>query len=71
MMNPCKGCTDRTITCHGVCKKYQAWKKEDEEKKKWLREQNPPINESALKNQRKRIKDKSRGWKRRGAKNYE
>jgi hypothetical protein len=24
---PCHGCLDRTITCHGVCKKYQEWKK--------------------------------------------
>lgn len=26
MICPCKGCVDRTITCHGVCKRYQEWK---------------------------------------------
>lgn len=24
--SPCKGCLDRTITCHTVCRRYQAWK---------------------------------------------
>lgn len=28
---PCKDCFDRTITCHTVCRRYQAWKKELEE----------------------------------------
>jgi hypothetical protein len=23
---PCNGCADRAVTCHGKCKKYQAWK---------------------------------------------
>ena len=23
---PCKGCTERTISCHGFCKRYQEWK---------------------------------------------
>ena len=24
---PCKGCDDRTLTCHGFCEKYKGWKK--------------------------------------------
>lgn len=24
---PCNGCLRRTITCHGVCREYQDWKK--------------------------------------------
>lgn len=27
---PCKGCDRRTVTCHGVCREYQDWKKEVE-----------------------------------------
>lgn len=23
---PCKGCEDRTLTCHSVCAEYKAWK---------------------------------------------
>lgn len=22
---PCKGCTDRTLTCHDTCEKYRTW----------------------------------------------
>lgn len=33
MICPCKGCEDRTITCHGVCKRYQEWKA-------WIEERN-------------------------------
>lgn len=28
---PCKGCHDRTITCHGVCGRFAAWKAEQAE----------------------------------------
>lgn len=41
MMCPCKGCQDRTITCHGGCKRYQEWKSEHEKKQEWLRSQRP------------------------------
>ena len=23
---PCKGCDERTLTCHGFCSKYKEWK---------------------------------------------
>lgn len=31
MKCPCKGCTDRTLTCHGFCDEYKAWKAEREQ----------------------------------------
>ena len=34
---PCKDCDHRTLTCHGFCKGYQAWKEELRQTKKWLR----------------------------------
>ena len=37
---PCLKCTDRTITCHVVCKKYQAWKKEHDDVQEWLKDKN-------------------------------
>ena len=24
--NPCKGCKERVLGCHGVCKKHHDWK---------------------------------------------
>lgn len=71
MMNPCHGCTDRTITCHGVCRRYQDWAKENEEKKEWLRKQNPPVNERALKGQRKKIRQGILRGKRGGGGHYD
>lgn len=31
MKCPCKGCADRTITCHSVCRRYAEWKDWKEE----------------------------------------
>ena len=58
---PCYGCEHRTITCHGVCIDYQNWKKEDQEKKTWLKEQLPQVNEGAIKQQLKKIRNRARG----------
>lgn len=30
MKCPCKGCNDRTITCHSVCRPYQEYKADRE-----------------------------------------
>lgn len=38
MKCPCKGCTDRTITCHSVCSKYEEWKIYDRAVKDDLKE---------------------------------
>ena len=62
MKCPCRGCTDRTITCHGVCERYQEWKKENDAEKKWLREQKPQLNENVYKQQAKNIKNRARGY---------
>lgn len=62
--NPCKGCTDRTVTCHGVCRRYQEWQDENEKVKQWLRDQAPITSENGLKAQNKRLRHggKSRKW---------
>ena len=49
MKCPCRGCTDRTVTCHGVCKRYQEWKKEHEDEKAWLKAQMPMTSEGVKK----------------------
>ena len=38
--SPCKGCPDRTLTCHSVCRRYEDWKIEKAAQQDWLREQN-------------------------------
>jgi hypothetical protein len=37
---PGKGCDRRTLTCHGVCRKYEEWKIERAAIKDWIREKN-------------------------------
>lgn len=27
---PCKGCADRMLMCHTICRSYKAWKAENE-----------------------------------------
>lgn len=49
MKCPCKDCTERTLTCHGVCEKYQEWKKEREAINEYNRRLNaPPISEKSI-----------------------
>ena len=36
---PCKECTERTLTCHGLCHKYKEWKAELDKTNEWLRSQ--------------------------------
>ena len=31
--NPCKGCKERVVGCHGVCKKHHDWKESGVEAK--------------------------------------
>ena len=63
MKTPCNGCTDRTITCHGVCRRYQEWKEEQEKVKQWLKDQEPITSEHGRKEQNKQLKHgKSRKW---------
>ena len=63
MKCPCKGCTDRTITCHGVCRLYQEWKEQAEKEAEWLRDQLPVTSEHILKQHFRKLKTaKSRKW---------
>ena len=66
MKCPCRGCPDRTITCHGVCERYQDWKKNYDDERRWIREQMPIPSERMLKKKDIEIKRKARGWKRTG-----
>lgn len=68
---PCKGCENRTITCHGVCRKYEEWKIYNEDRKKWLKDQSQYVNEGAVKGGLKNIKERARGWGKRRVKNYD
>ena len=63
MKCPCKGCTDRTIVCHSLCRRYTEWKEERENVNKWLRDSMPPTSEAGLKGRNERLKrGKSRKW---------
>ena len=63
MICPCKGCADRTVTCHGVCRRYQEWKEENNKKNAWLRDQQSVTSEYGLKKHNERLKrGKSRKW---------
>jgi hypothetical protein len=63
MKNPCKGCLDRRLGCHGVCRSYQDWKKEYTETQEWLRKQNPDYSPARRKRMDRRIVKDARGWK--------
>ena len=60
MKCPCRGCTDRTITCHGVCKKYQKWKKWNEERRAWLKSQLPITSEGVKKREIENIRRRAK-----------
>ena len=59
---PCRGCTDRTITCHGVCQRYQDWKKNREDVNNWLIKQRPITSETAAKKFREKVIKRARGY---------
>lgn len=43
--NPCRACADRYLGCHAKCKRYQSWKKEqDELKRKERIKKDMPLN---------------------------
>ena len=63
---PCRGCTDRTITCHGVCQRYQDWKKNREDVNNWLIKQRPITSETAAKKFREKVIKRARGYEKGG-----
>lgn len=60
---PCRGCADRTLTCHGVCARYQEWKKELDETKKWLNGQVPGHSEQLRKMAIENLRYPKKKWK--------
>lgn len=68
MRCPCRGCTDRTVTCHceGQCERWGEWRAYHEARKKWLKDQLPVTSEESKKRANKNIVQKARGWKRVG-----
>ena len=51
MKCPCKGCTERRLTCHGFCEKYGEWKKEREAINEYNRTMNrATISEKRIRN---------------------
>ena len=43
---PCKGCFDRTVTCHGFCQKYKQWRAEQDEENRKREEAKQKENDS-------------------------
>ena len=72
MKCPCRGCTDRTLTCHGICERFGEWKKEEAKKKAWLAGFKYETSDAARQGERKKLILQARGQrKRRGGKKYE
>ena len=71
MKCPCKGCDRRTITCHGVCKEYEAWKKFNDDRNEWLRSHKYEPTNGLKKGVSKSIKDTARGYKKKKVKKYD
>ena len=64
---PCHNCDRRTITCHGVCRDYQEWKKEQAGQAEWLRQQNPDPSPRMISGANRKIREGRAGrrWKKR------
>jgi len=62
MKCPCKGCTERTVLCHGRCDGYQEWKKYNEEKRAWLDGFRTITSEAGKRKSREKIMARARGW---------
>ena len=70
MKCPCKGCEDRTITCHGNCERYKEYKIELGKMNKWIQIQNAAtFSDRAKQRYNNNIIRKAKGWTgRRGGK---
>ena len=54
---PCKGCENRTVTCHSVCRRYEDWKIERAAEKDYTRDQNMIVlSESAVRRHWRNLK---------------
>ena len=61
---PCYGCTNRTITCHGVCRPYQEWSEDRRKQKIWLDEHRPILSDRAKNAFQKKVVKRLRGYDR-------
>ena len=61
MKCPCRGCTDRTLTCHGVGERFAEWKKYEADRKAWLATFKPPVSEQARNGEIEKLRRKKRG----------
>ena len=73
MKCPCRGCPDRTVTCHyeGYCDKWTEWKAFHEGRKEWLDSFKVDTSDQIRKRERLNIKARARGWRKktRGVRN--
>lgn len=62
--SPCKGCTERTPTCHGSCERYSKFRRELDEIKAIKNAENDYRGyiEDAVIKSRKRTHRKKKGW---------
>ena len=58
--SPCKNCLDRTLTCHGVCRRYQDWKKEKAIENQWMKEKNEVVTLGWIRTYKERIRKHGR-----------
>jgi len=63
-VSPCKGCEDRMVGCHGICRSYKEWKAEFDTEAEWLRSHNAEYTEASRKRKNEWLK-KRRGGKQR------
>ena len=45
-INPCKGCTLRSVGCHAMCQAYDRWRQEEKERKAYERKNRFIISEN-------------------------
>ena len=65
MRCPCRGCTDRTLTCHGFCERFAEWKEEQTKKKAWLESFRHETSDAARRGERKKLIQQARGQRKR------
>ena len=58
MKCPCRGCENRTITCHGVCQEYKSWQEWHEgiNKKKRMETDNRQLSHGLIRKYWRNIK---------------
>jgi len=62
--SPCKGCEDKMVGCHSVCRSYKEWKEETHAESEWLKSHRVDMTEPARRRQIEWLK-KNRGGKQR------